>query len=145
MTPNHSLLYRQEAVLTASPLGLVVLLYDSMLMALNKGIRAMAAGDVELRVKELNHALAIVDQLQRTLDFDNGADVAVNLDRLYDASRQAILGASFTQDKEPLVQVTAQLQKVRDAWWAADRQVIPSAAASFSFETSPAGAGSWSA
>jgi flagellar protein FliS len=146
---NPSQLYRQQAVRTASPLGLVVLLYDSLLISLNKGIRAMDAGQVEVRVKELNHALAIIDQLQRTLDFENGADVAVNLNRLYDASRTAILGSSFAQITEPLVKLAAELQTVRDAWWTADRQTsIPVADSSYSpysSEPAPAGAGSWSA
>jgi flagellar secretion chaperone FliS len=142
---NPSQLYRQQAVRTASPLGLVVLLYDSMLISLNRGIRAMDAGQVEVRVKELNHALTIIDQLQRTLDFENGADVAVNLNRLYDACRTAIVGASFAQIREPLVKIAAELQTVRDAWWTADRQTIIPNASTYSYEPSPAGAGSWSA
>jgi flagellar protein FliS len=142
---NPSQLYRQQAVRTASPLGLVVLLYDSLLISLNRGIRAMDAGDVEARVKALNHALAIIDQLQRTLDFENGADVAMNLDRLYDACRTAILGASFAQIKEPLVKIAAELQTVRDAWWTADRQTSMPPPSQYSFEPSPAGAVSWSA
>jgi flagellar protein FliS len=142
---NPSQLYRQQAVGTASPLGLVVLLYDSMLISLNRAIRAMDAGQVEVRVKELNHVLAILDQLQRTLDFEKGADVAVNLNRLYDASRTAILGASFAQIREPLVKIAAELQTVRDAWWTADRQTSIPADSTYSSESSLAGAGSWSA
>jgi flagellar protein FliS len=124
---------------------MVVLLYDGMLTSLHRAIRAMEAGDIELRVRELNRALAVVGQLQGTLDFENGGDVAVNLNRLYDACRQAIMGASFAQIKEPLVRIAADLQIVRDAWWEADRKPSVPANAPYSSEPSPAGAGGWSA
>jgi flagellar secretion chaperone FliS len=153
MTPNPSLAYRQQAVRTASPLGLVVLLYDAMLLSLNRAIRAMDAGDIELRVKELNHALATLDQLQRTLDFEKGGDVAANLDHLYDLYRAAILNANFTQTRGPLVQVAKELQGVRDAWREADlKSCLPSPgtyssgySSGYPSGNNPAGAGGWSA
>jgi flagellar protein FliS len=145
MNNNPSLAYRQQNARTASPLGMVVLLYDSMLISLNKAIRAIEARDIELRVRESNRALAILDQLQRTLDFENGGDVAVNLNRLYDACRQAILDASFAQIKEPLVMIVPELQLVRDAWWAVDNPVRTPAASSYSSDSYSSGPGSWSA
>jgi flagellar protein FliS len=145
MNHNPALAYRQQAVRTASPLGLVVLLYDTLLISLSRAIRAIEAGNIELRVKELNHALATLDQLQNTLDFEQGGQVAVNLDHLYEVYRATILQASFAQAREPLIQISKEVQGVRDAWREADLKNCMPARASYSSEPSPAGAGSWSA
>ncbi len=135
---NPALVYRQQAVRTASALGLVVLLYDSLLLSLNRAIRAFDAGQIELRVTELNSALQVLDTLQRTLDFEKGGDVAATLDRLYEACRGAILGANISQKKDAIVKIAGQLQGVRDAWREADLK-------SSLEQGQLAGAGTWNA
>jgi flagellar protein FliS len=122
MTYNPALAYRQEAVRTASPLGLVVLLYDSLLLSLNRAVHAFDSRQIELRVTELNRALKVIDTLQGTLDFEKGGDIAANLDRLYEACRGAILGANISQKKDAIVRIAGELRGVRDAWRDADRK-----------------------
>ena len=68
--------YRKRAVEGASPVGLVVLLYGGAVTNLMRAIAAVDAGNVEKRVEELNKALAIIAQLQGTLDFEKGGAVA---------------------------------------------------------------------
>src|ERR1043165_3739390 len=99
-TKNPALAYRQQGVTSASALGLVVLLYDAALTSLNKGIRAIEAHDVEARTDSLNHVLAIIGQLQQTLNFEHGGEVAKTLDRFYPAARAPIMDATFTQSRE---------------------------------------------
>jgi flagellar protein FliS len=143
MKNNPALEYRQAAVRSASPLGLVGLLYDAALNSLNRAIRAMEAHDVEQRVAALDHVLAIIGHFQQTLDFERGGDVARNLDRFYHASRAAILEATFTQSAQTLKDLAVQFQGLRDAWKEADRRGNAPVAI---FET-PAAAGGihWSA
>lgn len=124
MRQNPALEYRHEAVRNASPMGLLVLLYDSAINSLNRAIRAMASGngapDIELRVNSLNHVLSILGHFQQTLDFEKGGEVAKNLDRFYAAARSMIMEASITQSQPILLDLAAQMQGQRDAWKEAD-------------------------
>ncbi len=120
--PNPALAYRQQAVRSASPLGLVVLLYDTALNSLNRAIRALDAGDIETRIDSLNHVLAVLEQLQQTLNFEHGEEVAANLDRFYNACRATILEASILQSRDLMAGLARQMQGLRDAWKEADRQ-----------------------
>jgi len=122
MTQNPALAYRQDAVLSASPLGLVVLLYDAALKSLNRAIRAIGAHDIEQRVQALNHVLSILSHFQQTLDLEQGGEVAKNLDHFYNAGRAMIMEATFSQSAEPLIELAGELQDLRDAWKEAERQ-----------------------
>lgn len=119
---NPALQYRQEAVRSASPIGLVVLLYETALNSIHRAIRAMEAGNIEQRVDALNHVLAVIGHLQGTLDKANGGDTARNLERFYSACRSAILDASFQQTTAPLHKIAETMQSLRDAWKEADRK-----------------------
>ena len=56
--------YRQLLVEGASPLGLVVMLYDGAITFLHQAIAAMEAHDIEKKCQHLNRALAIIIQLE---------------------------------------------------------------------------------
>jgi len=57
---------------------LVVLLYGGAVTNLMRAIAAVEAGNVEKRVLELNKALAIIAQLQGTLDSKKAAPSPLN-------------------------------------------------------------------
>jgi flagellar biosynthetic protein FliS len=60
--------YQQLAARGASPVGLVVSLYDTILRDFRRAQAALIAGDVEQRVFELNHALTVIAHLQSVLN-----------------------------------------------------------------------------
>jgi flagellar protein FliS len=122
MTQNPALAYRHDAVLSASPLGLVVLLYDAALKSLNRAIRAIEAHDIEQRVQALNHVLSILAHFQQTLDLEQGGEVARNLDHFYHAGRAMIMEATFSQSADPLKELAGQMQDLRDSWKEAERR-----------------------
>ena len=74
--------YRQTEIQSRSPLELVVMLYDGALRFTADARDAMVRRDIRARQQHLSRALAIVSELQSTLDMDTGGDVAEHLDKL---------------------------------------------------------------
>ena len=80
---NPSLSYRKSAAAGASPLRLVILLYEQALEDLRRAQEALSRGDIEGRTREINHAILILGHLQGTIDHEQGGTVAANLERFY--------------------------------------------------------------
>ncbi|MGA2074586.1 MAG: flagellar export chaperone FliS [Terriglobia bacterium] len=108
--------YRQLSVQGASPLGLVVMLYDGAITALLRAIHAIETHDIEGKCRHLNRALAIIIQLEGTLNFDEGGEIARNLQGFYAYSRAKILQANAQNSMESLRPLIEYYTALRDAW-----------------------------
>jgi flagellar secretion chaperone FliS len=114
--------YRAGAAQGASPLRLVVLLYDQAIADLQSALSALTRGDIETRTRMINHALSVIGCLQATLNKDHGGGVAENLDQFYGKVRAGLLRAQVRQSGAGIRRQIADLVKVREAWDLADRQ-----------------------
>jgi len=108
--------YRAAQTQTASPLELVVLLYDGALRFLADAERAMATHDLPTRASNISRAMAIVIELQSTLDMTRGGAVATELDRLYDFVQERLLTATSDHDAVALGDAQRVLTQLADAW-----------------------------
>jgi len=100
----------------ATPVGLVILLYDLVIESLARAIHEIDAGNIEARTADLNHALAVIGELQRSLNFEVGGEVAKRLTDLYDVSRNKILEANIKSNKDIIERLSRVLCSVREAW-----------------------------
>ena len=105
--PNAALAYREAVLLGATPIGMVVLLYDRMVQDIHNAVAALKANDVEARSAHVNHALLILQQLQGTLDFAAGGPVAQQLDAFYSHIRGKLLEAQIRRSPDMLAQAHA--------------------------------------
>lgn len=108
--------YRSTQTQVSSPLELVVLLYDGALRFLAAAERAMAARDLRARATAISRAMAIVIELQSTLDLTSGAEVAAELDRLYEFVQDRLLTATRDHDVAALGQAQQVLGQLAEAW-----------------------------
>lgn len=112
--------YQAQAVETAGPAQLVLMLYDGALSAVGKATVALsdtsAPGRLELAHRELRRAQDIVTELSVTLDRARGGDVAAGLASLYDFCLDRLVTANVRKDPEGLPPVTSVLSQLRDAW-----------------------------
>jgi flagellar secretion chaperone FliS len=108
--------YRQTQVQSSTPLELVVLLYDGALRSMGIARDAIARRDIGARRKALSQALAIISELQSTLDLDKGGDIATRLDALYDYANLRLLDAAAQNDVAPIDDVRRILETLRDGW-----------------------------
>jgi flagellin-specific chaperone FliS len=77
-----SLVYRRAVTAQASPVGLVIALYDTLVVDLQRAVAAMQRTElaaIEDRSNHLKHALQVLGQLNALLDTANGGDCAQNL------------------------------------------------------------------
>jgi flagellar protein FliS len=114
--------YRETGAAGANQFELVAMLYDVLLDDLRRAIQAIRAGNVEARSFELQHALRVLEQLQGSLNMEQGNEVAANLDRLYSIVRAKILEAQWKVSGGILESQIKLLEPVRDAWKQASQQ-----------------------
>jgi flagellar protein FliS len=108
--------YFGTQVRSSSPLELVVMLYDAALRHATTAREAMARRDIPARRAALSRTLAIVAELQGSLDLDQGGDVARELDRLYVWMTDRLTDATVRQDSRPIDEVIRILDTLADAW-----------------------------
>jgi flagellar protein FliS len=117
--------YRETAVRGASPVRLVICLYEQAIEDLRRAVVAQERGDIEARTSGINHALMVVAQLQGSLDMQRGGEVARNLARFYGVVRTGLLEAQTQQSTRLLAQQIAQLATVHEAWLEVERATAP--------------------
>jgi flagellar secretion chaperone FliS len=120
---NVAQTYTQLSVSGASPVGLVVALYDNALKSLHRARRAMDANDIELRTQYLNHVLSIIAHLQGNLDMERGGEVAATLLQFYSYARARVLEISVTNSTEKVNDLASHFSSLREAWQQVDLQV----------------------
>ena len=109
--------YKRTEIETATPLQLVVMLYDGAMDNLRLARRAIDAGDLEQKTQAVDRLLAILGELQSTLDMERGGDIAQNLNALYTYFCEQIVEASVKLDPVPLEHVLSLLAGIRSAWY----------------------------
>ena len=108
--------YRKNAVNSASPLKLVVMLYDGCLRFINTARKSMLEGDIYSQNHNLQKAQNIVTELLSTLDADQGGDVAQNLTTLYNYVYDRLVHANINNDVEALDQAYKVMEDLGTAW-----------------------------
>ena len=108
--------YRRIEAESRSPLELVVMLYDGVLRFVGEARQAHARGDVLARGHAISRCLAIVAELQSTLNVEQGGAVAEELDRLYAYVTARLVEVSAKQDVAALDEVHRLFSTLRDGW-----------------------------
>ena len=113
--------YRNNAVLTASPGQLVLMLYDGVLknLAITRDAFTRPASDPR-RIETINHQLLkaqmIIAELQGGLNLEAGGEFAATLHRLYDYHNRRLLEANLRKEVGPVIEVERLIRDLRDAW-----------------------------
>jgi flagellar secretion chaperone FliS len=110
--------YQAQSVETAGPAQLVLMLYDRVLLALDRSERACAPAtrDVALAGHELQRAQDIVWELRLTLDAERGGALAADLGGLYAFCLERLVEANLRKDGSGIPDVRAVVADLRDAW-----------------------------
>jgi len=121
VAPDYARTYRANAVLTASPGQLVLMLYDGALRSLGLARAALERNDddprrLEVVNTQLIKAQAIIGELQDTLNHEAGGEFAATMHRLYDYYNRRLLEANLRKQAAPVAEVERLLREVRDAW-----------------------------
>ncbi len=116
MTPRGLNAYRQTEVQSRTPLELVVMLYDAAIRHIVAAKTAIAQRDILARKEAIGRLLAIVAELQNTLDIERGGHIASTLDDLYGYMISRIMDAVSTNNAAPLSEVERLIVTIREGW-----------------------------
>ncbi len=121
VTHGYAQTYRANAVLTASPGQLVLMLYDGALksLAIARDAFTRPVEDprrIEVINTHLLKAQTILAELQGGLNMEAGGEFARTLDRLYDYHNRRLLEANLRKQVEPVIEVERLVRELRDAW-----------------------------
>ena len=119
--------YRQTEVQSRTPLELVVMLYDGALRFLAQARDAIERKDIRARREAISRALAIMSELQSTLDMDKGGVISEKLDSLYAYINGRLIEASSRQNARPVDEAARLLTTLRDSWAEAARETAAAA------------------
>jgi len=107
--------YRQTAVATTGPAGLVVLLYRRLAALLEAAAGAADRGDWDRARPLILKAQEVVAELWSAVDVEAGP-VARNLFKIYEFIYRSLAEAYVRRDGSGLPDLKAQVEKLRSAW-----------------------------
>ena len=108
--------YQHTSVQSSSPLELVVLLYDGALRHVTAAREATLRNDLVARRDAFSKAMAIITELQSTLNLEQGGQVAASLDSLYTYIIGRLIESTARKDVAALEEVERLLRPLREAW-----------------------------
>ena len=116
MVPRGVDAYRRTVATSSSPLELVVRLYDGAIAFVLEARDGIARKDVHARTRAVSRALAIIAELQNTLNVKDGGEVARELDRLYAYMSARLFDVTARADDEAAKEVQKLLTTLREGW-----------------------------
>lgn len=108
--------YRRTQAEASTPLERVVLLYDGAIRFLTAAAAAHDQGDLRGRATGVSRALAILTELQNTLDMQQGGEISKNLDALYDYVISRLLDSGTKRDRAGIDEALKLLSTLREGW-----------------------------
>ncbi|MBA4706825.1 flagellar export chaperone FliS [Aquitalea aquatica] len=120
----------KAAVYGASPVGLVVLLYEGAIKAINQAGYAIESQRYDEKARLVSKTIDIIDGLRESLDLQQGSEAAGNLNDLYIYMKQRLSIANLKNDLEILAEVRRLLETILPAWQELNRSGMATGAAS---------------
>lgn len=114
--------YRKQAVNGASPLQLVIMMYDGALKYMEAGKHAIAHHDITRQNDQLQKAQKVVLELMSCIDPDQGGEVAKNLLNLYSYVLSELVKANCEDNADAIERCIKIFSDLRDSWVQIDTQ-----------------------
>ncbi|MBI2949666.1 MAG: flagellar export chaperone FliS [Verrucomicrobia bacterium] len=118
--PNKYQTYQANAVFTASPAQLVLMLFDGAIKFLHialEGFKHTDPLDFNLSIHQnTQKAQAIIRELKACLDPDKGPEFSEKMSALYDYFDRRLQQGNLKKEREPLEEVSRHLHVLREAW-----------------------------
>lgn len=109
-------------VLSADPMELVCLLYQHAQDAVRDARQHLKNRDIAARGKAISKAVALIGELNGSLDHNAGGAISANLKDLYGYMTRRLTEANLKQQDAPLAEVESLLSTLGQAWQEARAQ-----------------------
>ncbi len=131
--------------MAADPVELIHLLYEHGLLQLKAAQAAVAAGDVTGRTRAIFKMLAILSELEGSLDRNAGGSIGHNLARLYQYMRKRLVEGNTKRDAQAFSEVESLLRTLDEGWTAMQHSASSPAAPLYSPAVTETMAHNWNA
>jgi len=101
---------------SATPLDLVIMLYDGVIEYLQKSVYHIKQGSIQGKIDNLSRARAIIEELLSSLNTDIGGEIAENLESLYLYMLMELAKANAGNDIAKIEEIENLLIELRSAW-----------------------------
>ena len=108
--------YQMSAIQGASSIGLIIVLFDTLVRDLRRAAAALRKNDIETRCREFNHAALVLGQLEDWIDLKNGGESAKTLSGFYAYLRAKMMEAAGTKSANLLETQIDMILHVSSAW-----------------------------
>jgi flagellar protein FliS len=108
--------YRKVNVTTSNSVQLIVMCYEGAINNLKIAKQKYNENDFEAKGKAIKKFMEIIAELQCALDFEKGAEVAKNLDAVYNFMTHTIVKADMNKDLAAIDTVINMLSELMSAW-----------------------------
>jgi flagellar secretion chaperone FliS len=109
-------IYFQNQVRSANREQILIMLYDGAILFLRQAREAIENSKKFIKIEKTGKVVNILTELSNTLDFENGGDMAVQLDSVYWYMIKELIRSNTQDDPEPLNVVERILTDLRDGW-----------------------------
>lgn len=116
MTPNASSEYLRNAVMTAPPEQLQMMLYDGAIRFARQAREALHAGDLTTSCEKLIRAQQIVMELQNGLRPEVNPELCAQVGGLYTFVYNRLVAANLKRDVGKLDEALQILEHLRETW-----------------------------
>ncbi|MFT8321003.1 MAG: flagellar export chaperone FliS [Bacillus sp. (in: firmicutes)] len=113
-TSNPYQSYQQNAVTTASPGDLTLMLYNGCLKFIHLAKKAIDEKNIEVRNVNIQKTQNIIQELMVTLNMD--IPVSKNMMALYDYMNRQLMRANIESNRSILEEVELLITEFRDTW-----------------------------
>ena len=107
---------RFSAVDGADKLRLIQLMMQGAKERIARAKGHVQRGEISQKGEQIGRAIQLIDGLRASLDMETGAEVAGNLERLYEYMIRKLLEANLRDDLELLDEVATLLGEVKAGW-----------------------------
>jgi flagellar protein FliS len=108
--------YEENRILSASPLGLVKILYTAATRAVQNARQHLRAGDIAARSREITKAQEIILELASAVVPGKAPEFSERLLALYDFMQAQLIQANAEQKDGPLATVDSLLGTLQEGW-----------------------------
>ena len=106
--------YRENAINTASPEELTLMLYNGLVKIIMRGIDSIEKGNIQEAHNNIIRAQDIVEEFVKTLDMRY--EVSQGLSAVYDYMLKRLFDSNLHKDKDVLEEVLSFAKDLRDTW-----------------------------
>lgn len=108
--------YKRSSVETAGKLELVIMCYDKAILSINQAKGHLKDGEILKKVDKLQNALDIITQLQSSLNFEKGGEIAKSLDSLYSYVTKRLILADIQKAYDIFDECANILTELKGSW-----------------------------